>query len=225
MNTLDTNDFKGIFKQIGILMSGNKTYLCELDGSLGDGDIGVTMDSGFSYINSQLEEELPDDIGNLFIKCGFILSEKAPSTMGTLLGSSFLNVGKEFKGKDKLEVKDLHELFSLISQGIEKRGKAKIGDKTILDSLIPAINSLRDSNEMSDPTLKEALYDSYKAAEKGMESTIEMVAKKGRAARYLENSKGKQDPGATVGKLIFEGFYNYILLKEEKLCQNPLKDI
>jgi len=211
MFLLYSSDFRKIFKEIESLMKENKDYLCKLDGALGDGDIGVTMCTGFYHINIALEATPINDIGELFIKSGFVISDKAPSTMGTLLGSGFLNAGANMRGVTEIDLEGLFQLFSHVSEGIIKRGKAKLGDKTILDSLIPAIKVLEVGSESSSKmNLKEGITKAYRAAEEGMKNTIDMKSSKGRGARYLENSKGKQDPGATVCKLIFEGFCRYI---------------
>ncbi|WP_035711287.1 dihydroxyacetone kinase subunit DhaL [Salibacterium aidingense] len=208
MNSLNIDDFKNIFSEISTLMNDNKNYLCELDGVLGDGDIGVTMASGFSFVKKELQEKQSlGDFGQFFRTCGSVMSEKAPSTMGTLLGSGFIKASKSLKGKESLDQSDLVELFNQINDGIQSRGKAEIGDKTILDALTPAVKALEKEKNASIETM---ILEAYKAAEVGMKQTIEMQSNKGRGARYQENSKGKQDPGATVAKLIFEGFRIYI---------------
>jgi len=217
METLKVEDFKVIFKEIGKLMNKNKEYLCKLDGALGDGDIGVTMNTGFSNVNLVLEEEKYDDIGELLIKSGTVMSDKAPSTMGTLLAFGFLNAGKSLKGVKEVNISKLYELFTNIAEEIIKRGKAEVGDKTILDSLVPGANAIKtEINDSDNPSLTNAIASAYEEARKGMEETTNMKSNKGRASRYLEKSVGKQDPGATVAKLIFEGFYNSIKFNDSK---------
>src|SRR5699024_7482004 len=198
-------------------MNDNKEYLCQLDGALGDGDIGVTMNTGFTHVNLVLEEEEYEDVSELLIKSGTVMSDKAPSTMGTLLAFGFLNAGKNLKGVKEVNINNLYEFFINIAEEISKRGKADIGDKTILDSLVPGANAIKSEiNNDDKPSLTNAIAYAYEESKNGMEKTKNMQSNKGRASRYLEKSIGKQDPGATVAKLIFEEFYNCIKFNDSK---------
>jgi len=213
MEILTVKDVKDIFKEIGTLMEQHKEYLCQLDGALGDGDIGITMNTGFSSVNASLENEDSTDLGELFVTAGTVMSDKAPSTMGTLLAFGFLRVGQTLNGVKHLDGKNIVVLFEGIANEIMLRGKAKVGDKTILDSLVPGLEAFQREIEKDEQNLLAAITIAYETSNKGMEETVHMQSNKGRAARYLENSVGKQDPGATVGKLIFEGFYETIRSK------------
>lgn len=207
---LKSKDITGMMNEIYTLLDSNKDYLCRLDGSLGDGDIGITMSKGFSSIvNFNKQNTEIDDIGLLMKNYGLILAENAPSTMGTLLASGFLHASKEANGKKQITQEEFISLIEDIIIGIQNRGKAELGDKTILDALIPAKDALKRSTENKDDILT-IFENAYKAAHDGMLSTIDLQARRGRASRYLEKSQGKQDPGATVGMLMFEGFLNYI---------------
>ena len=200
---------KKVFIEIERLINENKEYLGKLDGALGDGDIGVTTNKGFSNINKELKSKNIQDFKDFFSLCGFTLSEKAPSTIGTLLGFSFLKASMNFNGVTNITEEEMFVLFSSMSEEIKKKGNAKEGDKTILDSLIPAVKSLeKDLNK--NLNLNVIIKNAFYASEKGMLNTINMMSNKGRSARYLEDSIGKQDPGATVSKIIFEGLHNYI---------------
>lgn len=207
--SLKGEDVKAILIGISQLMDTNKDYLCQLDGALGDGDLGLTMSSGFRSIKENVPLIIEQDIGTILIRSGFIIAEKAPSTMGTLMASALTRGGKAAQGKNELSVEELPIIFQAMVTGIAERGKAKPGDKTILDSFTPAVLALQTSS-LEKKTLAEAFRAAYEAAENGAKGTIQMQSLQGRAGRYLERSIGHQDPGATVGALFFKGFADYL---------------
>ncbi|WHY00386.1 dihydroxyacetone kinase subunit DhaL [Neobacillus sp. DY30] len=209
-------DVKDIFKEIRVLIDDHKDFLCQLDGSLGDGDIGITLSKGFAAIDTTSLEYGEKDIGTLLLSYGMVMGEKAPSTMGTLLASAFLKTGKQFKGQEHLTLNDLVTFLETMIQGIKDRGKAELGDKTVLDSLIPPWQTLKTSSENKE-SYQQAFEKAYKSADEGMKNTINMKSRKGRAARYLDDSIGKQDPGATVGALFIKGILNYVTKNQTKL--------
>jgi dihydroxyacetone kinase-like protein len=209
MNSLEINDIKNIIIKLKTIMEENKDYLCELDAALGDGDLGLTVSKGFREIAANIDELAVKDIGNVLKRSGFILADKVPSTMGTLLASGFMQAGKLLEGKESLTSNEAATLFEGMILGISKRGKAAIGDKTIIDSLHPAHKALEVAADQ-ELSLKEAFKGAYEQARLGAEHTKEMQSKFGRASKYLERSIGHQDPGATVGALIVKGFHLYI---------------
>lgn len=206
---LTVQDIIGVFGEVSLLMDENKDYLCELDGAIGDGDIGLTMSRGFQSIKEYADSEEFGDIGSLLLQSGMTLADSAPSTMGTLFASGFIKAGKVAKGKTELYLEDLRDVLKEIEVGIMDRGKAKVGDKTILDALSPATISLEQSITNNEK-MNEAIEKAYHAAVKGMNDTANMQSQHGRAGRYLEKSIGKIDPGATVGALFYKGIYEYI---------------
>lgn len=206
---LKIQDMVGIFNEISDIMEENKDYLCELDGAIGDGDIGLTMSRGFRSIKEMLAVEKFEDIGSLLLKSGMVMANSSPSTMGTLIASGFLKAAKTAKGKEELSLSDFFTVLQAIEQGIMDRGNAKIGDKTILDALHPSTSALKTAIENNE-NFNQAIENAYLAAKQGMNDTINLQSKHGRAGRYLDKSIGKQDPGATVGALFYEGIHNYI---------------
>jgi dihydroxyacetone kinase-like protein len=207
--TLNLDDIRNIFNEIAQIMEENKDYLCKLDGALGDGDIGLTMSKGFRAIAENLPNIPDKDIGAVLMKSALVMGETVASTMGTLMASALIRGGKVSQGKTELTTEDLLLVFKAMVQGIMDRGKAKVGDKTILDSLVPATEGMEAAHKEG-KTLKQAIHAAYEAAENGAKSTIEMQSRQGRAGRYLERSIGHQDPGATVGALFLKGFSNYM---------------
>lgn len=206
---LTIQDIIGIFSEISLIIDENKDYLCELDGAIGDGDIGLTMSRGFQSVKDYMADEEFAEVGSLLFRSGMRFAESAPSTMGTLLASGLIKAGKASKGKKELNLQDFYEVLKEIEVGIMERGNAKVGDKTILDSLSPATASLEYSIN-NNVAMNEAFENAYKAAVKGMNDTVNMQSKHGRAGRYLEKSIGKIDPGATVGALFYKGIHEYV---------------
>jgi len=214
MNKLNSSDLEGLFAKIKDIMIENKDWLFELDSVMGDGDLGLTMTNGFSKICETTFSYKEEKIGKLLIKAGMILAENVPSTMGTLIATGFMKAGKVSKDKIEIDLLDLVEMSSAFVEGIMKRGKTKLGEKTVVDSLYPAFEALKSASE-SNKSLKEAFRQAYEAANKGVEATKKMVSKHGRGVWYGKKSIGKKDPGAVAGMLLVKTFYEYI--KEEKI--------
>jgi dihydroxyacetone kinase-like protein len=186
-------------------MDDNRDYLCKLDGALGDGDIGITMSKGFKAIVVSLPDTSDEDIGGIWVKSALVMGEAVASTMGTLISTAMLRGGKLLIGKNELSNEDLILFVEAMVKGISERGKAKVGDKTILDSLAPAAEAMVLANNEK-ASIAEMMERALEAAENGVKKTISMQSKHGRAGRYMERSIGLQDPGATVGALILKGF-------------------
>lgn len=208
-NTLNLDDIRNILREISKLMDDNKDYLCKLDGAIGDGDIGLTMSKGFRAIIENLPNIPEENIGVVLMRSALVMGETVASTMGTLMASALIRGGKVSQGKTEVNVEDLLVVTKAMVEGLMERGKAKLGDKTILDSFVPAVEAIEEAHKQG-KSMKEAIKCAYEAAEQGAKRTIEMQSRLGRAGRYLERSIGHQDPGATVGALFFKGFSNYI---------------
>ena len=212
MNKLNSSDLEGLFAKIKDVMVENKENLFKLDSAIGDGDLGITMSSGFSKVYemiSVLEEKDTGDIGRVFIKVGMTLAEAVPSTLGTLMATGFMRAGKAVKGKTEVNLPDSVLMASAFVEGIMERGKTEPREKTIIDSLYPALQALKLASE-DGIDLKEGLKKAYEAAKDGAEATKEMLPKHGRAVWYGEKSIGKKDPGAVAGMLLIKAFYEYL---------------
>lgn len=208
MNTFHAADLKAIFRQLDAVMADNKDFLIELDAAVGDGDLGLTMTKGFSAAHETVRMLEETDAGQLMAKAGMAIAQAAPSTMGTLIGSGFMKAGKAVKGKTALELADLAEAFTHFVEGIMARGKAKTGDKTLIDSLYPASQALQQA-AVDQKSLQEGLQLAYNAALQGLDATKKMVPQHGKQVAHREKSQGLQDPGATVGTLIIQAFSEY----------------
>ena len=141
-------------------------------------------------------------------KAGMVIAQSVPSTMGTLIATGLMKGGKAVQDKQEINLADFAAMMNGFVEGIIARGKAKPGDKTIIDSLYPAASALKAAAETR-KTLKEGLLAAYEAATQGVAETKKMISQHGRAAYYQEKSLGKQDPGATVGMLFMQAFADY----------------
>jgi len=173
-----------------------KDYLSELDGAIGDGDHGVNMAKCFREVKKKLAESSATDMNTLFNDVGMVVLNSVGGAMGALYGTFFLKMAQESAGKGELGLGDLIRMFQTAEQGILDIGKASLGDKTLLDTLSPAVRALEQS-EKDGLSLPDAMANFERAAQKGMESTTDMLAKMGRASRLGERTIGHQDAGAT----------------------------
>jgi dihydroxyacetone kinase-like protein len=173
-----------------------KDYLSDLDGAIGDGDHGVNMAKCFREVKKKLAASSAEDVGALFKDVGMVVLNSVGGAMGALYGTFFLKLSQESAGKSEVNLSDLVAMFQTGEQGILDIGKANPGDKTLIDTLSPAVRAI-EAAEKEGKTLAEALANFKQAAKKGMESTRDMLAKMGRASRLGERTIGHQDAGAT----------------------------
>ncbi|MFA7539809.1 MAG: dihydroxyacetone kinase subunit L [Sphaerochaetaceae bacterium] len=210
METLDTQDFKAIIGIITNKMNCEKQKLTQLDGIFGDGDLGLTMEKGFMAAKEALATDDEPDIGKLCMKIGAAIAKSAPSTMGTLIASGFLSGGKAVVGKNTLCLEGLTSFFNSFTQGVANRGKASVGEKTLIDVLAPFTSFLADAlaKELS---LEQTFNLSRQVIEDSVDSTRNMVAKHGRIAYHREKAIGTEDPGAVAVAIMLKGFTEYIV--------------
>ena len=188
----------------------NKKHLTQLDAEIGDADHGVNMNRGFKKVMDQLPGVVDKDIGNILKTTGMALISSVGGAGGPLYGTLFMRAGMAVDGKHELTDEDLAALLEAALNGVVQRGKAEPGDKTMVDALTPAADAFREAIEAGDDT-ETALNKMADAAEEGMEATIPMVAKKGRASYLGDRSAGHQDPGATSSYLILKALRDTVV--------------
>jgi dihydroxyacetone kinase-like protein len=179
----------------------NRSHLTKLDGAIGDGDHGTNMDRGMKKAVERMEAANGDDIGASLKAVGMALVSSVGGAAGPLYGTFFMQMGQAAAGKAELDLAGFTDAFDAGIQGVVKRGKAEPGDKTMLDALNPALEALRSADG---DDLAAALQRAAQAAHDGMEATVPMVARKGRASYLGERSAGHQDPGATSSHLLLK---------------------
>lgn len=192
---------KGI-SSIAKEMTENRNYLVELDQRNGDGDLGISMSEGFNALVEVLNQTEETDLGKVFRDLSKTFNESAPSSLGTILSFGLMGIAKELKGKTEVSRQELSVALEKGLDNILDKTGSKVGEKTIIDSLSPGIESLLSSESEEDKT---AFQNAYEASKDGAEKTKEMMAVHGRAAYYGEKSLGLIDGGAVVGTLIFKG--------------------
>lgn len=188
------------------IMAENKEYLIELDAASGDGDLGLTMTKGFAAGAEAVNQSQEADLGKLLFQVGSAIGKAAPSTMGTLMASGFLKSAKAFKGKTELTAEDYAAMGEYYYAGLQERGKATPGERTILDSLKPAADALRAAVDGGETNLKALADCAYAAALEGVEATKDMVPQHGKAVVHRAKLAGVPDQGAIVGSLYYKAW-------------------
>jgi phosphoenolpyruvate---glycerone phosphotransferase subunit DhaL len=179
-----------------------KDYLTQLDSAIGDADHGANMDRGFQAVIAKKAELQNGDIGAALKGVAMTLISKVGGASGALYGTFFLQASTVAGSRTELSPSDFGSLLEKGLAGIVLRGKAAVGDKTMVDALQPAIKAYKHSVE-SGETLENALSNAVSAAEQGLKSTVPLVARKGRASYLGERSAGHPDPGAASTLLLF----------------------
>ena len=180
----------------------NKQQLTDLDAAVGDGDFGISLDRGFSAVQVELSANPPADLRATFQKVANVLIKTMGGSSGPLFGTFFLRAGATCADKSELAPADVVALFQAGVDGLQQRGKAMLGDKTMMDAWLPAVAAMRAALDAGSG-LAEILEKGTAAAEAGMRSTINMQARKGRGSYLGERSVGHQDAGATATYMLF----------------------
>jgi phosphoenolpyruvate---glycerone phosphotransferase subunit DhaL len=182
-------------------MEANKEYLTQLDAAIGDADHGINMNRGMTAVLGKLDAVGEQDIGALLKTVGMTLVSTVGGAGGPLYGTLFLQMGTALTGKSELGPDDWAAALDAGIKGVQARGKAEPGDKTMIDALLPGLEAFKAATA-DGASFEDALGRSAAAAEQGMKDTIPLVARKGRASYLGERSAGNQDPGATSSSLL-----------------------
>jgi len=199
---ISTEDIRRWIRTYADRIAEQKSYLTKLDSPIGDGDHGQNMNRGMQAAISRLDgSETPADVLKT-VAMGLI--SKTGGASGPLYGTFFLEASKQATDPD-VDLAAWAVMMRSGLEGVQRRGNAEPGDKTMVDAITPAVEALEDAAEdESGVSLEDALARASNAARRGMEATTPMVAKKGRASYLGERSKGHQDPGATSSYYLFE---------------------
>lgn len=192
-----------LMRAIAVKMQQEKEYLTELDNQIGDGDHGINLSRGFTAVLQKLEDIAAQDAGVILKSVGMTLVSTVGGASGPLYGTAFMKAGACVTGKTALDGRDFMVMLDAAILGIQSRGKAVEGEKTMLDALMPAYRALKTAYEATGD-FKSALDSGIAAARAGVEYTKTIIATKGRASYLGERSIGHQDPGATSSALMLE---------------------
>ena len=195
---LNKEVLESIFEKL--LSQAQKSYdeFNAADGKIGDGDLGVTILNGLEEINNN-KSNFKDDMENNFMVCSQAFVKKSGSSFGTLIAFSFMNVSKNLKGKTSCNHDDIINIFETTLKTIQERGKTKLGDKTIADSLNLIIKKLKDNNSKYSELFKSATKQALKDF-KGKKILI------GRARMFEDKTKDLDDPGMLALNRLTEAF-------------------
>jgi phosphoenolpyruvate---glycerone phosphotransferase subunit DhaL len=185
------------------LIAAHRSQLTDLDSAIGDADHGINMDRGMQAVRAKLDTEPHATLDELFKSVGMTLVSSVGGASGPLYGTFFLRFGTACGPQETVSTSDLVKAFRAGVEGLVARGRPELGDKTMFDSLHPALEALDAAISAGLPT-HDAFTRTWDAARRGRDDTIPMVARKGRASYLGERSVGHQDPGATSSALLFE---------------------
>lgn len=191
------------------VMEEQRNFLTELDAAIGDADHGINMDRGFKKVMEKLPAVEQKDIGSILRETALALISSVGGASGPLYGTFFMKAGAVAAGREQLNDGELSCLLRAGVEAVIERGRAKVGDKTMVDALVPAIDTLEGALEEG-MDIKEALKRAVASAQREMKNTIPMIAKKGRASYMGERSIGHQDPGATSAWLLLKALFDAV---------------
>ena len=195
---ITTESIQSVIIRLHQVMEESADELNTADGLLGDGDLGVTMIRGFRNILEELES-LPEDIGMAFFQCAKAFTKSSGSSYGTLLATGMLAVAKVKKGQTEIKLDEVSDLFNISLEAMQMRGKASLGDKTVLDVIAAARDAAKNQTDWN--TMLNSI-------NKAINDTIDLFRDRqsqiGRARIFGEKSIGLDDPGMLAFKRMFE---------------------
>lgn len=202
-----------LVQEVAAVIVANKAYLSEIDGKIGDGDHGINMAKGFGRAADKLSGA--ETLDRALEALSDVLLNEIGGSMGPLYGLMFEDMAAEVAGAEMIDLARFTAMLRAGLDGVAEVGSAQVGDKTLLDTLTPAVDSLEDAVQ-ANTDFAAALTQMKARAQGGRDSTVDMVAKVGRSARLGERSRGVLDAGATSCYLILETFADGIARRLEQ---------
>jgi dihydroxyacetone kinase phosphoprotein-dependent L subunit len=180
----------------------NEQYFCHLDGLAGDGDFGNSLATGFRVIKNDFETIDRSNIGAMLLKISMQVSKHVGGSSGPIWGTGFMKAAMVSKGKESVTLAELSEMVGNAVDGIQARGGAKLGDKTLLDALIPVKEVLQKHAESGTADLGVVLKEAADVAEEAIDGTRGLIAHRGRASQVGDRSANTPDPGIVAIAII-----------------------
>lgn len=203
--SISVADVKKFIGELSDLIIENEVYFCELDSVAGDGDFGMSLSKGFKEVKKQLDDFDTSSVDAFVRAVSMVITEYCGGASGPIWGTAFRFAANSVKGKESIDTTDIATMLEAAIAGIQKRGGAKLGDKTLLDALIPAAEAFRKAADAGQDT-QAATQAAAVAATQGAEATKSMVASKGRASYVGERSLEHPDAGAMAISVLFSHF-------------------
>jgi dihydroxyacetone kinase phosphoprotein-dependent L subunit len=201
------DDVDLVIKTMARTIVENAEYFAQLDSIVGDGDFGFSLRNGFEVVDSDYDTFDRSSVGAILKKIGLVISGKVGGVSGPIWGTAFLRAGITAGDRTELDGADVVAMLRASIEGIKQRGQSDLGDKTLLDALVPAVDSLEAG--IADPATASdhgvaAVQRAADVAVRAAADTKSMIAKRGRAAYTGERSIGSVDAGATAVGVIFQ---------------------
>ena len=195
---ITTDSIKTAATKIAQLMEESADELNAADGLLGDGDLGITMVRGFREI-IEVRDSLPDDVGMALFQCAKAFTKSSGSSYGTLLATGLMSVAKKKKGQQEIQVEEISALLNDALDAMKQRGKAELGDKTVLDVIAASSQAAKDQSDGS--SILKAINDAVTST---IDEFRSRQSKIGRARIFSEKSIGLDDPGMLAFRKMLE---------------------
>ena len=201
--TISKNKLIAWLEKLSGVMKDNRDLLTELDAAIGDADHGINMDRGFGKVLDKLPSVKEQDLGTILKTVGMTLMSSVGGAAGPLYGTFFMKAGMTLDGREEIDAPDLVTFLEFGIEGILLRGRAERGDKTMYDVWAPVFDTVVAAVD-GGASVKEVLAGAVEAAGKGVQDTIPLQARKGRASYLGERSIGHRDPGAVSSCLLIK---------------------
>jgi len=209
MDTIGKADLVPLFASLRDVFIAQRDTLIDLDGKVGDSDLGLTMNKAFLAAYESVSANSADPVGRTLQLAGMAMAKAAPSTMGTLLATGFMRGGKALESATVIGTAELSRFWTAFLNGVSERGKAQRGDKTLIDVLAPVAEAFAAA-AAAQADLADACASAAEAAALGLEATKGMIAQHGKAACFQEKTLGLQDAGATAGFLLVDALRAFV---------------
>ena len=201
MSTFDGPAMRRFLESFADRIRERREELTQLDSAIGDADHGINMDRGFSAVRGKLDELAAADLGGFAKGVGMTLISTVGGASGPLYGTFFLRLATAFGDRASVTPEELGEALRAGLDGVRRRGKAELDDKTMVDAMSPAVDAFEAA---SGGGIGAALSAAATAAAEGRDRVTPLVARKGRASYLGERAANHQDPGATSTTILFE---------------------
>ena len=196
-NSYSATDVTAAILRVCDALDNQQKVILELDQAIGDGDLGITVAKISTAMREFVKNSPMDDLGKFLASAGMEANRVGSSTMGTLIATGLMRAGKEAKGLSELTPQLLGAMLQSAATGMQERGKANLGDKTVLDAIFPAAEAFNTALQANE-SLKEAGIKMVKAAELGRDAVTPLVSKIGRASWQQDRTAGQVDPGCAA---------------------------
>jgi dihydroxyacetone kinase phosphoprotein-dependent L subunit len=195
MSDISVKDVERAVKATTATILRNQQYFSDLDGAAGDGDFGASLAAGFNVVNKDFDTLDKSTIGNFLLKISMIITHHVGGCSGPIWGTAFMRAAMLTKEKTAITLPELEQMLTAAIEGIQKRGGAVLGDKTLLDALIPVRDKVKEYAAKADADNAVVLEEATKVAEEAIETTKPLEARRGRQSFTGERSIGTPDPG------------------------------